>query len=221
MAIGNDVVDLGDAAIAAAPLRERYVRRVLTDAECARLEKAADPKALFWAHFAAKEATYKAVAQVRPAPGFAHRRFLVAEDLASVRFDDLVLSSKVEVSAERVHAVAWLGEAPELAAVACIGDGADPGVAARTALCAALSERLGCALSELAVVRDAVPGSWDGYGPPRVEREGRPVPASVSLSHDGRFVAYAATSGRASRPSPGRCGAAGRRAPSAARTRPW
>jgi hypothetical protein len=51
---------------------------------------------------------------------------------------------------------------------------------------------VGCAASEIDVVRDAAPGSWDGYGPPRLERHGARLEADVSLSHDGRFVAAAA-----------------------------
>jgi hypothetical protein len=43
------------------------------------------------------------------------------------------------------------------------------------------------------VVRDPVPGAWDGFGPPRVEHRGQLMAGTdVSLSHDGPFVAVAA-----------------------------
>ncbi|MHB8872515.1 MAG: 4'-phosphopantetheinyl transferase superfamily protein [Myxococcaceae bacterium] len=192
MAVGNDVVDLCDEAIATSHLRPRFVAKVLTASEKARLEHAPDPKALLWAHFALKEAAYKAVSQVRPPPGAAYHHFEVAEDLRSVRFEDLQLHARVEVTAERVHAVAWLGDEPELTHVQSIEQGADASASARAALCAALAARLGCPAEQLAVVRDPAPGSWDGFGPPRVEREGNPLPAQLSLSHDGRFISYAA-----------------------------
>jgi len=196
VAVGNDVVDLGDPAIATSHLRPRFVSRVLTEAERFRFAAAADPKAMLWACFAAKEAAYKAVAQVRPPPGFAYQRFEVAEDFKSVRFEDLVLHSKVWVSADRVTAVAWLGDEPQLAQVHEVARGSNPSAVARQALCVALAGQLGCDEGLLAVAREKVPGSWDGFGPPRVERDGVPVAAQVSLSHDGRFAAYAARLGR-------------------------
>jgi hypothetical protein len=49
-----------------------------------------------------------------------------------------------------------------------------------------LLRRLG--LDGVDVLRDALPGSWDGFGPPRLSDDSR----DISLSHDGRFVAFAA-----------------------------
>jgi phosphopantetheine--protein transferase-like protein len=192
MAVGDDVVDLGDPAIAASHLGERYARRVLTASELERWRRSDTPKNLLWGLFAAKEAAYKAVGQVRPAPGFAHRRFEVAPDFSSVTFQDLCLSARLETSAEWVHAIAWLGREPELSQVRWLAQDENPSNAARRELCLALARARGVRAEELAVVRDARPGSWDGFGPPRVEHLGRAVEAQVSLSHDGRFVSFAA-----------------------------
>ncbi len=195
MAVGNDVVDLGDSAIATSHLRPRFVAKVLTGAERARFADAGEKKTFLWACFAAKEAAYKAVAQVRPPPGFAPHRFEVAGDFSSVRFDDLVLNCRVDVSEGRVHAVVWLGAEPELAGARRLGGSVDASRAARSELCRGLAAALGCPTGELAVERDRVASSWDGFGPPRVELRGRALDASVSLSHDGEFVAFAAQRG--------------------------
>jgi phosphopantetheinyl transferase (holo-ACP synthase) len=66
---------------------------------------------------------------------------------------------------------------------------------ARAVLRELVATAIGCRPAELAIVRDPSPGSWDGYGPPRVVRAGAPVEVDVSLSHDGGFVAAAALVG--------------------------
>jgi phosphopantetheinyl transferase (holo-ACP synthase) len=183
---GNDVVDLDDPLIAGAHLRERFVARVCAPVERERLARSPSPKALLWALFAAKEAAYKAVCKLGPAPVFAHRRFVVAEDFSRVQWGELTLKLRVEQTAAWVHALAWLGERAPSARVAALPAGVAPGAGARRLLLAALGGEEG-----LEVVRDPLPGSWTGRGPPRVERDGEPLPVDVSLSHDGRWVACA------------------------------
>jgi phosphopantetheine--protein transferase-like protein len=176
IAIGNDVVDLDDPQ-ADSCARERYVARVCLPRERAWLARSADLKKSFWRVFAAKEAAYKAVSKLGPAPGFAYQRFEVAPDFRSVRFDELELQLHVTVEGSCVHAVAWLGRQPECAVL----EGAD----ARPALLRALGG------DELTIEREPQAGSWGGYGAPRVMRDGQPSEYDVSLSHDGRFAAYA------------------------------
>jgi phosphopantetheinyl transferase (holo-ACP synthase) len=183
--VGNDVVDLDDAAITSSHLRARFVERVCHARERARVASALEPKVLLWSLFAAKEAAFKVVVKRGPVV-FAHRRFVVAEDLGSVGFEGLELRLRVQVTGACVHAVAWLGAAPTSSEVVCIGLREDPGRVARKALLASFGE-----VDGLEVVREPVPGAWDGYGPPRVRRSGFWLPVDVSLSHDGRFAAYA------------------------------
>jgi phosphopantetheinyl transferase (holo-ACP synthase) len=223
--VGNDVVDLEDAANAGAHLRERFVARVCHASERALLARSARPKALLWSLFAAKEAAYKVLCKHLPAPPvLAHRRFLVAEDLRSISCAGVALCLRLaEDAAGWVHALAWLGEVPPAAwGVVPVGEGA-PGQVARQALCAYLHlgeqgtaaevgrelraeafgaaaqraevlvpESVGAASGSLVEVRRARrPGSWDGFGPPIALRGGRALPVDVSLSHDGRFAAFA------------------------------
>lgn len=193
MLVGNDVVDLTEREIASKHENARFVARVCHAAERAALGSAPDPKRLFWAFFAAKEAAYKLVAKLGPPPPFAHRAFVVSTDLASVCYRDLALTLSVEQSAQYVHAVASTRREPVISGVEAIDSAVDESAAARRRLCAAVASVLDWSLEELEVVRDQMPGSWDGFGPPALLRRGvRVEGVDVSISHDGRFVAYAA-----------------------------
>lgn len=193
MLVGNDVVALGSAEAASSAERSGYTERVCSPAELARLRVAPRPTVLLWQLFAAKEAAYKVVAKLAPAILFAHRQFEVSSDLAEVRHGDLRLSLVVDTTPERVHAVATTGGGVELSGVSTLASGEPQSGGARRALVRAVAARLGCPVDELSVLRPARPGSWDGYGPPALLRNGEPLDVDVSLSHDERFAAFAAT----------------------------
>ena len=210
--IGNDVVDLTDPAIARHHDKERFIERVCSEDERARVATARD----LWSLFAAKEAAYKAVVKLGGSPGFGHRSIHVAPDLATVAWRDLRLALHIAVGDDHVHAVAWTEGGRPLARVVrvdaeaslvvdaeaspVVDAEASPPIEAesdraRAVLRELLSTALGYPAGELEVVRDSSPGSWDGYGPPRVLLAGAKLDADVSLSHDGHFVAAAAILG--------------------------
>lgn len=157
---------------------------------CAAAERpllAADPKRLLWTLFAAKEAAFKALSKALPGPlVFAHRKFVVGADLRSVAYEGYPLWLRVVDDGPCVHAVVWSDDEPPLHGVGPAGD--DPSADAR----ALLLKRLG--VPGLTVEREPQPGSWNGFGPPKLFRDGTRVNLDISLSHDGRFVAYAADS---------------------------
>ncbi len=186
------MVDLGDPAIADHHANARFVARVCTERERARIAESADPKALLWTLYAAKEAAYKVAVKLGYAPGFAHRRFEVDGDRVSYR--DVALGLRVDADADRIHAIATTEPGPIEAAVLPAPAGAHASIAVRTALCTAVAARLGCPADELEVVRERIANSWDGFGPPHLHRAGAPVDVDVSLSHDRRFIAYAFSS---------------------------
>ena len=189
--VGNDVVDLDEPEARDAHRRERFVRRVLSEGERALLAASLDPRTLLWSLFAAKEAAYKVATKLGPPRPFAHRELLVAADLRSVRVGGVALSLRVDALPGVVHAVASSSSGEALAVVAALEPSADPSAAVRALARRTLAVTLACPESELAIVRDPLEGSWDGFGPPRVERGGSPLALDVSLSHDGRFVAFA------------------------------
>ena len=186
--VGNDVVDLTDPLIAEHHQRPRFVARVCDGEERARIVTSAD----LWALFAAKEAAYKVLVKLGYSPGFGHREISVAPDLHTVSWRGRELELSVEQGEHYVHALAWTGEGRRpLAVVGRRSDFELEGVAARALLCALVGEATGHAANELEVVRDAVAGAWDGFGPPRIECGGTAMDADVSLAHDGPFVAAA------------------------------
>lgn len=172
MTVGNDIVDLGDPAISRT--HPRFALRVCTAEEQRAIAESADPKRRLWAVFAGKEAAYKAAVKLGLEPGFAHRRFVVSASLDRVDFGAHTFALRVIDGEDWVHAI--VGEAT-LAGVA-------RGESAREPLLRAL------AMTHLAIEREPRAGSWDGFGPPRVA--GAPD-VDVSLSHDGRFAAFAAS----------------------------
>lgn len=186
--VGNDVVDLADPEALPAALHPRFGERVLAPGERVRVAQASEPAALLWAHFAAKEAAYKAVSKLRPGVILAHRLFEVSADLRSVRLGELVLQLTVERTPERVHAIAFQGAPPLRSLQAMKGD---PSEEARRLLRELLGGCLGCDPEELAVIRPPDPARFDGLGPPRVLLRGGLLDVDVSLSHHGRFAACA------------------------------
>ena len=185
--VGNDIVDLEDPAIAQTHLRERFVARVCCESERALMASAAAPKLLMWSLFAAKEAAFKAISKSR-ALVFAHRKFAVSADLRSVTYEKQALWLRVEVTGACIHAIAWTDDEMPIFGADQLSAGVDPSAAAR----ALLLTRLG--VPGLSVERAPTPGSWNGFGPPRLVRDGVEVNLDISLSHDGRFVGFAADS---------------------------
>lgn len=186
-AVGNDVVDLGDPAIAGHHRRDRFVSRVCTPEERKRIASSLD----LWTLFASKEAAYKALVNLGYSPGFAHREIVVSPDLRTVRWRATQpLALQVHSEGRYVHAVAWSpsSERPH----GRVASAQTPeSQAARVLLSELVADVTGCEAADLQVVRDPLQGGWDGFGPPRVEHRGSPLDASVSLSHDGGFVAAA------------------------------
>jgi phosphopantetheinyl transferase (holo-ACP synthase) len=189
---GNDVVDLGDPANAGAHERARFIARICGSEERTALAAAADPGGLLWSFFAAKEAAFKLVCKLGPRPVFAHRHFAVDPALRFVRYGTEMFALSVEREGDRIHAVAWTGGERPLAIAGPIEPSADPSIAVRRLVAISLARRFGSSPAMLAIVRDPSPEAWDDLGPPRLLRCGVPLDIDVSLSHDGRFAAFAA-----------------------------
>jgi phosphopantetheinyl transferase (holo-ACP synthase) len=186
-AVGNDVVDLVHPPIDGDPRDGGFGARICAPGERERVRTARD----LWDLFAAKEAAYKVLVKLGGTPGF--RSMYVAADGSCVTWRGQPIALSLHRDDDHVHAVAWTGARRPFTRVARAEPGGPPeGEQARAVLCDLVAASLGLQAAELRVVRELVPGAWDGRGPPRIERSGAPVDADVSLSHDGRFVAAAA-----------------------------
>jgi phosphopantetheinyl transferase (holo-ACP synthase) len=189
--IGNDVVDLGDRPTVTPRHRERFIARVCSESEQALLAAHGSPDPLLWSLFAAKEAAFKVACKLGPAPVFAHRKFVVADDLRTVTWGEWTLQLDFDADAERVHAVVSTFFPAPKGNVTRLVPGTDESAAARALLKGVVGQAFGCAPEQLEVVRAPAPDRWDGLGPPKVLLGGSPLPIDVSLSHDGGFVACA------------------------------
>jgi phosphopantetheinyl transferase (holo-ACP synthase) len=196
--VGNDVVD-----IAVTRRRTRHARfdaRVFGDRERAAIAADADEEVRRWAHWAAKESAYKVAKRADAATVFSPVKFEVELDgvfepghdgelSGRVRHGSAVFPVTVSRRGDCVHAVAaGPGGCPtELrAAVGLYPDDAGADSPSRAVRRLAIRE-LATLLATPA--RDLVVRSTERI-PRLLHRDGRDV-AILSLSHHGRFVAYA------------------------------
>ena len=194
MSVGNDVVDLAEPETRLLGLHPRFDERVFGAAERAALEASPERRRLHWALWAAKESAYKVRKRLEPETVFAPKAFAVELFSLPAPGRTGVAVGRVTHHGERfdlevhfdetsVHAMARSeGEAgvPLLWRVDDRAHG-DPGLAARRLAAAAIGSALGVDPGQLRIADR----------PPVLLHHGRPLDATVSLSHHGRFVAFA------------------------------
>ena len=187
--LGDDVVDLGDPEAAPGASHPRFDARVFAAPERAWIAASRAPALARWSLWAAKEAAYKRARRLDPAVRFHPRRFAVELDCEGrrgrVRGPGGAARVRLERAGGAVHAVAFGSPEEEeriARGFAALAAGADPSLGARALAIDAVAGRLGERPEAL-----------------RIERSGR-VPAlrlpdgralALSLSHHGRFVAFA------------------------------
>jgi phosphopantetheinyl transferase (holo-ACP synthase) len=195
--LGNDVVDLRDPETAPDALHPGFDRRVFAAVERERLRRSPRPERQRWIHWAAKEAAYKALRRCDATVIFSPRRFVVesaGRTRGSVRLGERVLEVDFTVTNDAVHAIARPRHVPPAEIVAGVADLSDrdrvtPSAAVREACLRALRLRLGLAHEHLEIRREGrVPRLWIRS---RDAGEWRQAAFPVSLSHHGRFVAFA------------------------------
>lgn len=191
MSIGNDVVDLALAETRLSGLHPRWVERVFGTPERTALDASPSPHLLHWAFWAAKESAYKARKRLEPETVFSPKEFEVelrplpaADSVAvgRVLHQGDVFDLEVRLDGASVHAVATsrdeVGARVLWKVERALGD---PGVAARRLAARAIGPALGLDPAGLRIV---------GRPPVATFQDGR-AEVGVSLSHHGRFVAFA------------------------------
>ena len=187
--IGNDVVVLGDPESRAEGRHARFDGRVFDETERALIAATLWPERVRWLLWAAKESAYKAARKEDSRTVFAPSRFHVRREAGAgltVSIGERRFRVDVVVGAEHVHAVArGAGDPPAAmhSAVARLQGRATGTDAVRQLTVATLSRLFGVAPEDLAIRREGrIPALWF---------RGRRSPADLSLSHHGRFVAFA------------------------------
>jgi phosphopantetheine--protein transferase-like protein len=199
--VGNDVVDLKEPANAGKSRDSRFLKKILTDAEIKFVGNAENREAALWSLWACKEAACKVIKKSSPDTAFIPRRWqTVIENTQSEYSDGEVIIpekgkvfTRLFVNSEYVHCIGadtlpvldkliWNVESlPE-------EEGINPSLFLRHCLGHNLAQYFSLNFHQIKIIRKREKGELQ---PPRVYVDGRKTEIDVSLSHDGRFVAYA------------------------------
>jgi hypothetical protein len=182
--VGNDVVDLGDPETRPGVRHPRFDARVFAPEELAALGFHPEAERLRWVLWAAKEAAFKVARKQKPATVFAPRRFrvtLVAGNAGRVSWEGGELWLRVACGPDWVHAVACSpGSEGIQARQLVVPPAVSPGAAVREHALHALRGLLGAPLAI---------GKADRI--PFLKRGTARLRADLSLSHHGRYAAWA------------------------------
>lgn len=217
--VGNDVVDLDQPRCSGKAHDTRFVDRVFTALERDCIMEASDPDRALWRRWAAKEAAYKVVTKLLGAPPvFAHAAFAVDIDpdasRGTVAYREFTVPFTLHEVSDHLHTIAVHsgGRSEDHRVVAGIERAAsdssptlDELRAQFTAAEQAFIHGTASALARLAARRDMASAlaveegdililaekGPPGRVPPVVRVEGEFGRVDLSLSHDGRYVAWA------------------------------
>lgn len=197
MPVGNDVVDLLDPGNQPDSIHPRFDRRVFSDSELQLIEEersAAGRHTLRWTLWAAKESVFKLVQQCDEAVPFRPRsletRLAAASDSAEVTFRGSVYSVALDITEDRVHAVARKPGTKPVSGIhrpARHPSAADASILVRAQAVRTIGKHLGITPQEIEIAGRI----------PRAMRNGKRLPVDVSLSHHGRYLAHAVLGGAA------------------------
>ena len=213
--VGNDVVDLKEPDNRGKSRNDRFLGRVFTSEERGWIARAAAPDMLLWSLWAAKEAAYKAVSGEHPGSdqllvcSIPHRYPVHLDDQSAAGTDSASadaagcltgrvatprgeIALRITVTDDFVHALAAGPDADFAGIIQRVdrmddgGSPGDPSAFVRRRLLIEISRRLDCPIDEITIRSDPA-----GSGAPRLFLRDRPLAAEISLSHDGRFTAFA------------------------------
>jgi phosphopantetheinyl transferase (holo-ACP synthase) len=188
------VVDFHDPESQPEALHPRFDARVFSAGEREALGASGSPHSLRWSFWAAKESAYKVAKKLDAAVRFMPRDFLVrpvAEGWALVLHETRSFEVRLERTDEWVHAVATLAAAKGLSTHRSVSVGIEPLEASSTdasrtvreSALAALSSRMSLPTGQIRIAAER--------GIPVAVWRKRRLPVDLSLSHHGRFVAWA------------------------------
>ncbi len=199
--VGNDVVDLKEPANAGKSKNSRFLKKILTDAEIEFIKNAENPESALWSLWVCKEAAYKVKKKSFPDIPFIPRRWQIVFNKPQSIFSDgeVIIPGKGSV---------YIRLASNLQYVHCAGTDSfaaldkliwsvnvlpekkqiNPSLCLRDLLGQKLAQHFYLNFHQIKIKRTRENGE---LLPPCVYVGGRRTDIDVSLSHDGRFVAYA------------------------------
>jgi phosphopantetheinyl transferase (holo-ACP synthase) len=212
--IGNDIVDLSDPHNMGKSKNVRFVNRVFTFSEQRQIVDSPDPDTSLWTIWAGKETAYKIISK-RYAVSSSPRLYEVRlsrtdrpERPDSCFSEGKALSGLVDtphgtcyiqviITGDYIHCIGNSVSSEAMASVLWREDRIDPfsgdspdfeSMAVRKALKKHLSASCNKSTEDIEIRRTKGPR---GLGPPFAYINGRRAEIDISLSHDGRFAAYA------------------------------
>ena len=206
--IGNDIVDLKLPEAVGKSKDLRFINKVLNTHEQHAVYYSDFPDAMLWALWAAKESAYKAVSKSDPAVGSAPGHYPVQLDSITTSHDafGVVVTPKgpvmvkIEFGAEYVHCLGLFGPKDILPSIVydagpiCKRDINGKSIseiesaAVRYLAIKGIASYLKMAEKDISIFRHK---KNNKRMPPAVSAKGYSKPMDISLSHDGRFAAYA------------------------------
>ncbi|MCX5849518.1 MAG: 4'-phosphopantetheinyl transferase superfamily protein [Deltaproteobacteria bacterium] len=201
--VGNDVVDLKEPANAGKSRDSRFLKKILTNAEIEFVQNAGNSDAALWSHWACKETAYKVVKKSFSDVAFLPRQWPVTFRMTKSKYSDgeVTIPGKGKIyirlfsNSQYVHCIGadvltaldkliWSVEAlPE-------EEGINPSLFLRHSVGQNLAQYFSLNFHQIRIKRTRENGELQ---PPRVYVGNRKTDIDISLSHDGRFIAYVAT----------------------------
>jgi len=190
--VGNDIVDLHDCDADISSYRPGFDARVFSQAERAAIARRELGEATRWLLWAAKEAAYKAAKQMNADTIYSPRAFEVlcekrwAEYFMPVRHVSGPFVVVLEPDHERVHAVAARSSSEYghvIRGVAPCSEPANASQEVRRLACEAIARKLDVPSEGIEVRREG--------RIPSLYLDAQPLCMSLSLSHHGRWLAFA------------------------------
>jgi len=192
----------------------RFMRKVLATDEQQAVLNSDHPDGFLWAFWAAKETAYKAISKSHPDVTSAPRRYPVILDskkktnplTGEVITPHGIVPIKIIFHEDYVHCIGMAGRFQDLKnrdlddivfGLVETNPGEEAGsdslseresFMVRTVAKERIASRLGLNSDEIHIIRNK---NFEKHGPPIVYFKGQKNNIDISLSHDGRFVAYA------------------------------
>jgi phosphopantetheinyl transferase (holo-ACP synthase) len=193
-------VDLQEPANAEKSKNSRFLKKILTNAEIEFVQHAKNPDAALWSHWACKETAYKVIKKSFPDASFLPRRWQITFNKRESTHSDGEVTIpghdsvfiRLFTNPQNVHCIGadvltaldkliWSVDVlPEKEKI-------NPSLYSRYCLGQSLAKNFSINFHHIKIKRTRENGELQ---PPRVYVGGKKTNIDISLSHDGRFVAY-------------------------------